>query len=127
MEQPRSPTPLRRRVLIADDSPLVRRELRSLLSLSSGLEIVGEAADGLEAVRLAVRLRPEVVVMDLGMPVMDGYVATRWIKRCQPLCRIVVLTVHEDEAERQRAAQAGADVFLTKGAPFSDIVQAIFG
>ena len=113
------------RVLIVDDSPQVRQELRTLLTLAGDIEIVGEAADGLEAIRLAEALQPEVVLMDLEMPVLDGYEAARQIKSRWPACRVVALTVHGYEAARQKASQAGVDVFLVKGASVETLVQAI--
>ena len=113
------------RVLIVDDSPQVRRELRTLLPLAGDIEIVGEAADGVEAIRLAEALQPEVVLMDLEMPVMDGYEAARQIKSRWPACRVVALTVHGYEAARQKASQAGVDVFLVKGVSVETLVQAI--
>ena len=114
-----------RRVLIVDDSPQVRQELCTLLPLAGDIEIVGEAADGLEAVRLAEALQPEVVLMDLEMPVMDGYEAARQIKSRWPACRVVALTVHGYEAARQKASQSGVDVFLVKGVSVETLVQAI--
>jgi DNA-binding NarL/FixJ family response regulator len=113
------------RVLIVDDSPQVRQELRTLLTLAGDIEIVGEAADGLEAIRLAEALQPEVVLMDLEMPVLDGYEAARQIKSRWPACRVVALTVHGYEAARQKASQAGVDVFLVKGVSVETLVQAI--
>jgi len=113
------------RVLIVDDSPQVRQELRTLLTLAGDIEIVGEAANGLEAIRLAEALQPEVILMDLEMPVMDGYEAARQIKSRWPACRVVALTVHGYEAARQRASQAGVDVFLVKGVSVETLVQAI--
>jgi DNA-binding NarL/FixJ family response regulator len=115
----------RRRVLIVDDSPRVRQELRTLLPLAGDIEIVGEAADGLEAVRLAQALLPEVVLIDLEMPVVDGYEATRQIKAVSPSCRVVALTVHGYEAARQKAVQAGADVFLVKGVSLETLIGAV--
>jgi two-component system nitrate/nitrite response regulator NarL len=115
----------RRRVLIADDNPQVRQELRTLLPLLGDIEIVGEAADGQEALRLAQALQPEVVLMDLEMPVLDGYEVTRQIKTSSPSCRVVALTVHEYEATRQKASQSGVDVFLLKGGSVENLVQAI--
>jgi DNA-binding NarL/FixJ family response regulator len=115
----------RRRVLIADDNPQVRQELHTLLPLAGGIEIVGEASDGREAIRLARALRPEVVLMDLEMPVLDGYEATRQIKANSPSCRVVALTVHGYEAARQKASQSGVDVFLVKGGSVESLVQAI--
>lgn len=113
------------RVLIVDDSPQVRQELRTLLPLAGDIEIVGEAADGLEALRLAVALQPAVVLMDLEMPALDGYEATRQIKARCPACRVIALTVHGYEEARQKASQAGVDVFIVKGAPLERLVEAI--
>ena len=112
-------------VLIVDDSPQVRQELRTLLPLAGDIEIVGEAADGQEAVRLVQALQPEVVLMDLEMPVLDGYEAARRIKAGFPSCRVVALTVHGYEAARQKASQSGVDVFLVKGGSVDTLVQAI--
>jgi len=112
-------------VLIVDDSPQVRQELRTLLTLVGDIEIVGEAADGLEAIRAAQVLQPEVILMDLEMPVMDGYQAAQQIKALYPNCRVVALTVYGDPASRNRAAQAGMDMFLVKGVPLESLVQAI--
>jgi DNA-binding NarL/FixJ family response regulator len=114
-----------RRVLIVDDSPQVRQELRTLLPLAGDIEIVGEAADGLEAIRLTQILQPEVVLMDLEMPVMDGYQAAPQIKAICPSCWVVALTVYGDPASRNRAAQAGVDLFLVKGVSVESLVQAI--
>ncbi len=115
------------RVLIVDDSPEVRRELATLLPLAGDLEVVGEAADGADALRQAEALRPQVILLDLQMPVMDGFEAGRQIKRRWPACRVVALTVHDDAAARQKAAQIGMDAFLVKGAPLQALVEAIVG
>jgi two-component system response regulator DesR len=115
----------RRRVLIVDDSALVRQELRTLLPLAGDVEIVGEAVDGQEAIRLVIALQPDVVLMDLEMPVLDGYEATRQIKVSSPFCRVVALTAHGYDAARQKASQSGVDVFLVKGGPVEDLIQAI--
>jgi two-component system nitrate/nitrite response regulator NarL len=115
----------RRRVLIADDNPQVRQELRTLLPLAGDIEIVGEAANGQEALRLAQALQPEVILMDLEMPVLDGYEATRQIKVGFPSCWVVALTVYGDPASRIRAAEVGVDVFLVKGISVESLVQAI--
>jgi DNA-binding NarL/FixJ family response regulator len=113
------------RVLIVDDVPQVRQELRGLLQLTSELEVVGEAANGLEAISQAKALRPDVVVMDLEMPVMDGFEATRLIKSCGPAPRVVILSVHASPEEQQCAQEAGADGFVVKGASYQILLNAI--
>src|SRR3990172_800 len=113
----------RLQVLIVDDMPQVRQELRLLLTLAGELEVVGEAANGVEAIGQVEALRPDVVVMDLEMPVMDGYEAARQIKTRWPACRVIALTVHDGEAERQRAAQAGVDAFIVKSSPLDVFVK----
>jgi DNA-binding NarL/FixJ family response regulator len=113
------------RVLIVDDVEEVRRDLRTLLTLSADLEIVGEATNGSDAVRLTESLQPDVVLMDLEMPVMDGYEATRQIKAHYPSCRVLALTVHDYEAARAEAYRSGVDAFLVKGAPVESIVLSI--
>jgi DNA-binding NarL/FixJ family response regulator len=115
----------RRRVLIADDNPQVRQELRTLLPLAGNIEIVGEAADGQEAVHMAKALQPQVILMDLEMPVLDGYEAARQIRAGSPACRVIALTVHGYEEARQKAMEAGVDVFLIKGTPLDTLVRAI--
>ena len=111
-------------VLIVDDIEQVQHDLRTALSISGELEIIGEAANGLEAIRLTESLRPEVVLMDLEMPVMDGYEATRLIKLNFP-CKVVALTVHDYETARRKAEQSGVDAFLVKGVPVTTIIQTI--
>ena len=113
------------RVLLVDDVDEVRRDLRTVLTLSNEIEIIGEATHGLEAVHLTETLKPDVVLMDLEMPVMDGYEATRQIKTQFPSCRVVALTVHDYEAAYLKAHQSGLDAFLVKGASVQSIVQSI--
>ena len=113
------------RVLLVDDVEQVRRDLRTVLTLSSEIEIIGEAADGLEATSLAESLNPDVVLMDLEMPVLDGNEATRQIKSLHPSCRVIMLTVHDYPSARVAAHQSGADAFIVKGAPVESIVQTI--
>jgi DNA-binding NarL/FixJ family response regulator len=113
------------RVLIVDDMEEVRQDLNTFLTLAGDLEIVGEARDGLEAVRLAETLQPQVVLMDLEMPVMDGYTATRQIKAGQPSCRVIALTIHAGQAEQDRAVSAGADSLIVKGASLDTLMEAI--
>jgi DNA-binding NarL/FixJ family response regulator len=111
------------RVLIADDRPRSRSGLRAVLALRPEIEIVGEAADGQEALRLVEEHRPDVVLMDARMPVLDGVVATRLIKEEWPEVRVVVLTI--DASCRADALAAGADVFLVKGCTAQELLEAI--
>jgi DNA-binding NarL/FixJ family response regulator len=113
------------RVLIVDDVERVRQDLHTFLTLSGDIEIVGQASNGFEAIRLVEDLCPQVVLMDLEMPVMDGYEAARQIKVLQPACRVIALTIHAGEAERQRALEAGSDGFIVKGAPLEILLHAI--
>ncbi len=113
------------RVLIVDDMPQVRQELRSLLQLFDDIEIVGEAGDGQEAISQAESLRPDVVIMDLEMPILDGLQATRLIKKHMLSKRVVILSVHSEPEELNRAMQSGADAFVQKGSPYSTLIESI--
>ncbi len=115
------------RVLLADDRPQVRRDLRQLLALSGAIEVIGEAADGEEAVRLTAELHPDGVVMDLEMPGLDGYEATRRIKNESPNVRVIILSVHAGPEERSRARAAGAACFVVKGESYEVLLNAICG
>jgi DNA-binding NarL/FixJ family response regulator len=112
------------RVLIADDQPRARHSLRSLLATWPEIEVVGEAVDGEEAVRLAEACRPDVVLMDIRMPGLDGLAATRIIKDRWPGIRVVVLTMYTDHTADD-ALEAGADAFQLKGKPAEDLLDAI--
>jgi DNA-binding NarL/FixJ family response regulator len=113
------------RVLIADDHKIVREGLVSLLSLLPGIEVVGAAIDGDDAVRQAWELRPQVVLMDLNMPRCNGVEATQQLREAQPEIRVVVLTTYSDDAWVFSALQAGARGFLTKDAGAEEIHRAI--
>ena len=113
------------RVLIADDHPVFRDGLASLLAPLPQIEVVGTAADGLEAVALAARLEPDVAVMDIAMPGLDGIEATRRVVAAQPGTRVLVFTMGEDEATLLAAVRAGARGYLLKGAEQAEVVQAI--
>ncbi len=113
------------RVLIVDDVEEVRRDLRTVLTLAGNIEIVGEASDGFGAIRLTESLNPDAILMDLEMPVLDGFEATRQIKIRRPSCRVIALTVHDYESARQRAFRAGVDDFIVKGAPLENVMRVI--
>jgi DNA-binding NarL/FixJ family response regulator len=111
------------RVLIADDQQPTRQGLVALLALLPRVEVVGEAQDGQEAVHLVAERQPDVVVMDLQMPVMDGLEATQYIKSRWPEVKIIALTLYA--GYRTRALAAGADTFLLKGSPTEVLKHAI--
>jgi CheY-like chemotaxis protein len=117
----------RLRVLLADDHEIVRQGLASLLSEEDTIEIVGEAADGREAVHLANQLRPDVVIMDVSMPVMSGDEAARQIKQDLPQTRIISLSLFEDPELREKMYQAGAENYVLKTAPSKELLAAIRG
>src|SRR6202521_3292665 len=113
------------RILIADDHDVVRQGLRTFLGLDPALEVVGEAADGAEAVRLAHRLRPDVVLMDLVMPELDGIAATQLIRRELPDTEVVALTSVLEDASVVGAVRAGAIGYLLKDTEPRELRQAI--
>jgi len=113
------------RVLITDDHKVVRRGLRGFLELDPGLEVVGEASNGEEAVKLAQRLEPDVVLMDLLMPVMDGIEATRKIRRELPQVEVVALTSVLEDASVAGAIRAGAIGYLLKTTDADELCEAI--
>ncbi len=121
-----------KRLLIADDDPRVRQGLRALFNMLqltqepahlSEVEIVGEARNGQEAVTMAEQYRPDVVLMDVRMPVMDGLQATSIIKKRWPQMKVVLLTMHS--SYRSEASAAGADTFLIKGGSADDLLKAV--
>jgi DNA-binding NarL/FixJ family response regulator len=114
------------RVLLADDERLVRAGFRLILKAETGLEVIGEAADGLEAIEAVEELRPDVVLMDIRMPKLDGLEATRRIlARAEPSPRVVVLTTFDLDGYVYEALRAGASGFLLKDAPEDQLVAAI--
>ena len=113
------------RVLVADDQRVVREGLGTLLTLLDGVEVVGTVADGEEAVALAARLRPDVVLMDLRMPRCDGVEATRRLRSEAPDTAVVVLTTYADDRSVLEALRAGARGYLTKDAGAEEIQQAL--
>ena len=112
------------RVLLVDDQTLFRAGLRTLLSTRPEVEVVGEAGDGQQALQLAAQLRPDVILMDLKMPVLDGVAATRKLRVQQPACRIVALTTFEDDELVFEVLRAGAVGYLLKDAPVERLIEA---
>jgi NarL family two-component system response regulator LiaR len=113
------------RVLVVDDHAVVREGLRTFLHLQEGIEVVGEAADGSEAVEESGRLQPDVVLMDLVMPKLDGIEAIGRVHACCPAARIIVLTSFAEDDKLMPAVRAGASGYLLKSAPPADVVRAI--
>jgi CheY-like chemotaxis protein len=115
------------RVLIVDDHPLMREGLIKLMNSQAGIQVIGEAANGREAIERVRQLKPDLVFMDISMPEMDGIEATRRLKAEQPMVRIVGLSVHEDEHFAQAMREAEAEAFVSKTAYFSQLLKAIYG
>lgn len=113
------------RVLIVDDHAVVREGLRTFLELQDGIAVVGEAPDGVEAVELAVRLEPDVILMDLVMPRRDGIAAMRAVRERVPHVRVIVLTSFLDDERLMPALEAGADGYLLKDVEPSELARAI--
>jgi len=112
-------------VLIADDHGIVRQGLRALLEKSPDVSVVGEASDGREAVRLAAELRPNIVVMDIAMPMLNGVDATSQILSRDPEIKVIILSMHSDESYILRALSAGAKGYLLKDSAEGDILPAV--
>jgi DNA-binding NarL/FixJ family response regulator len=118
------------RVLIVDDAPQVRQGLITMLKLAAKkttpkIEVVGEAQNGREAIAQTQALRPDVVLMDLEIPILDGYEATHWIKENRPETRVIILSIHASPKEQERACLAGADGFVAKGSDYQELLNAI--
>jgi DNA-binding NarL/FixJ family response regulator len=113
------------RTLIADDHELFAETLGLALDFDERIDVVGSAHNGKDAVRLALRLQPDAVVMDLEMPVLDGYHATRLLGRLLPDCRVVVLTGSQAPEDANRARRAGATGYLTKGCSAERVIDAL--
>ncbi|MGW2371899.1 response regulator [Kitasatospora sp. NPDC001683] len=113
------------RVVLADDQPLVRAALEMVIAETTDVEVVGEAGDGAEAVRLAAELRPDVVVMDIRMPGTDGIEATRQVTADGGPTRVVVLTTFDEDEHVYAALRAGASGFLVKDMALDDILAAV--
>lgn len=113
------------RIVLADDHEVVRTGLRALVDASPGMRVVGEARDGDEACRLARELRPDVLVMDVSMPVLDGAAATERVRRDSPGVRVLALTMHDDRGHLSRLLEAGAGGYVLKRAAADELVRAI--
>lgn len=113
----------RTRVLIVDDHEIFRRGLRSLLESRNEFDIAGEAVNGLEAVEKAEELQPDVIVMDVSMPQMDGLQATRLIRNDRPDAKIIILSQHDSAQMLSAALEAGASAYVTK----SQVARSLFG
>jgi DNA-binding NarL/FixJ family response regulator len=113
------------RIMIADDHPLVRSGLRGLLERDGEFQVVAEAADGYEAIDLAVLHKPDVILLDVGMPRLSGPDAAQSISQKLPAVRIVMLSMHSDESYVLRALKAGARGYLLKASPEADVIAAI--
>jgi len=114
-------------ILLADDHPLFRQSIRSVLDEERDFQIVGEVGDGEEAVRLANELQPDVVLMDITMPKLDGLEATRRIKASHPDMAVLVLTIHSDDQHIIGILEAGAAGYLTKSVFGEEVVQSVRG
>lgn len=113
------------RVLIADDHAIVRAGLRTLIHSEPTMELVGEAAGGYEAIDLIEKAQPDVLVLDLSMPDLDGIAVIKKIKPQFPELRILILTIHEDEGLLRAALKAGASGYILKGAAESELISAV--
>lgn len=112
-------------ILIADDHGVLRAGLRALLNAEHDLQVLGEAADGQEALAVATELRPDIVLLDLSMPGMNGIEVTRQLKAALPATLVLILTVHEDESLLQEAIRVGASGYIIKRAVESELINAI--
>ena len=110
------------KVLLVDDQQIVRRGLRMSLGLEGDIHIIGEAGDGLEAIELAQKLTPDVIVMDVGMPHMDGIIATEKLKRIATDTAVIILTLHDNAEAQANAHKAGAFAFIPKHAPLDELI-----
>jgi len=117
--------PSKKTILIAEDHTILREGLRSLLNTDQNFEVVGEAEDGREAIRFSEKLTPDLILMDLTMPKMNGLEAIKEIKKRSPASKILVLTVHKTEEYILAALEAGADGYVVKDATHSELVMAM--
>ena len=112
-------------LIVADDHPVVRDGLTRLINDEADMEVVGEAANGEEAIGLFERLRPDITLLDLKMPTIDGVTATKLIRQAVPTAKVIVLTSYSGDVQASRALEAGASGFLLKGSLRNDLIAAI--
>lgn len=116
---------MRHRVLLVDDHQLVREGIKHVLEHDSGLFVCGEAENGKEAVAKTITLKPDVVLMDLSMPVMGGIEATGLIRRSSPATKIIILSLHDSNLVEEQAKKAGAHAFVCKSRSAGDLIDVI--
>jgi len=113
------------RVLIADDHRMFAEALEAILATDERLEVAGQASDGAEAVRVALKARPDVILMDIAMPIMDGLQATKQIRKQWPTARVLMLTGSNSRSDVDRAREAGAAGYVTKERIAAELIDAI--
>jgi DNA-binding NarL/FixJ family response regulator len=113
------------RVLLVDDHKIMRQGISSLLQFEEDIEVVGEAENGRQALELAHRHTPDLIIMDVNMPVMDGIEATRILSKELPRVKVIALSMHAEKDSAEAMRQAGAAAYLTKGGPSEDLVETI--
>src|SRR5690242_3866996 len=113
------------KVLLVDDHPVVRKGMESCLARQPRLKVVGEACDGEQAARKARELSPDVVLMDIDLPIMNGLAVTELLRKEMPQVKVLILSMHNNKDYIFRIIQAGAHGYVSKGAPPNDVVQAI--
>ena len=118
---------MKARILLADDHEIVRKGIRSLLDGQFPWEVCGEADNGREAVDKVLSLRPDLVILDLSMPLLNGIEAAREIRRLAPATKIVIFSMHDSARIAEEARNAGADAYLAKTAHFNDLQKTIAG
>lgn len=113
------------RILIVDDAPAVRESLGWLLEDEDGLTVVGDASTGLDAIKQATELEPDLVILDIELPDTDGFSVTRQLKALSKSPLVVLLSIHADAGSRQRGADAGGDAYVEKGAGWAELLSVV--